>query len=121
MSWKTRKVPVYKKEVILDAIKREGLIADAWGYEGEYCIWVNDYGMEKEEIWDKLPTPIYGYKCAHYDNEHIEKVAYFILDGYPEMWRLEKIYYRIPVIEPLIDWYYDVRDWVYRKKHGLNG
>jgi len=69
---------VYSKETILEAIKKEGLSDDAWGYKGD-TIYIYEDAMEDDTIWDKLPTPIEGWEITSYDSTKIEKVKYFAL------------------------------------------
>ena len=117
MSWKRLNIPVYKKEVILDAIKREGLVDEAWGYETEYCIWIYTAGMEKRNIWKEFPTPLHGYKCAaYYDSKQVDEVTYFILEDYPNLRNIDEVYYRIPLIEPIKDLWHSMWVWWYLKK-----
>ena len=116
MSWKKREVPTYKKEVILQAIKDEGLVDYAWGYKNDACIWVFTDGMEKHEIWDKLPTPLHGFEIAHWDGKLIDDVTYFLLDNYEHPDYFEKVYYRAPW-EFIIDWYWDIYAWWHVKKY----
>lgn len=75
-------IPVYKEQDIINAIRKEGLISDCWGYKTAYCIWVFTEGMEKEEIWEKYPTPLTGFEQAHWNPHCIETATYFLLEGY---------------------------------------
>ena len=72
-------VPTYTEEQILDAIKKEGLVPAAWGYKTKGCIFVFEDAMEKDEVWDKLPTPVRGFEQAAHDCNVLEPVRYFIV------------------------------------------
>ena len=72
-------VPTYTEEQILDAIKEEGLVPHAWGYKTKGCIYVFEDAMEKNEVWDKLPTPVRGFEQAAHDHNVLEPVRYFIV------------------------------------------
>lgn len=75
-------VPTYNEEQILDAIKKEGLFPGAWGYKTKGCIFVFEDAMEKNEIWDKIPTPVRGFEQAAHDRNVLEPVRYFIVGGF---------------------------------------
>lgn len=72
-------VPTYTEEQILNAIKEEGLVPHAWGYKTKGCIFVFEDAMEKNEVWDKLPTPVRGFEQAAHDHNVLEPVRYFII------------------------------------------
>lgn len=72
-------VPTYTEEQILDAIKEEGLVPAAWDYKTKGCIFVFEDAMEKNEVWDKLPTPVRGFEQAAHDRNVLEPVRYFII------------------------------------------
>ena len=83
------KVPTYNEETIREAIEKEGLCADAWGYKTKGCIFVFEDGMENNEVWDKVTTPLRGFEQAHYNRNILEPVRYFIIskseyDSYAE-------------------------------------
>ena len=61
------KIPIYSENVILEAIEKEGLAVCAYGYKTPFCIFIFTEGMENDEIWEKLPTPLTGFENAHYD------------------------------------------------------
>lgn len=75
-------IPIYKESDILEAIRKEGLVSDCWGYKTPYCIWIFTEGMEKDEIWNKYPTPLCGFEIAHWNSSCIETASYFLLEGY---------------------------------------
>lgn len=72
-------VPTYTEEQILNAIKEEGLVPHAWGYKTKGCIFVFEDAMEKNEVWDKIPTPVRGFEQAAHDHNVLEHVRYFII------------------------------------------
>jgi hypothetical protein len=72
-------VPTYTEEQILNAIKKEGLLPHAWGYKTKGCIFVFEDAMEKNEVWDELPTPVRGFEQAAHDHNVLEPVRYFII------------------------------------------
>lgn len=72
--------PKYNPEDILKAIKAEGLCVYCYGYKTPTCIWIVTNGMEKDEIWDKFPSPLKGYEQAFWDNNKLMEVTYFLLD-----------------------------------------
>lgn len=72
-------VPTYIEEQILNAIKEEGLVPEAWGYKTRGCIYVFEDGMEKDKVWDKIPTPLRGFEQAAHDRNVLEPVRYFII------------------------------------------
>lgn len=72
-------VPTYTEEQILNAIKEEGLVPHAWGYKTKGCIFVFEDAMEKDKVWDKLPTPVKGFEQAAHDHNVLEPVRYFII------------------------------------------
>ena len=61
------KIPIYKKDDILNAILDGGLVPEAWGYKTPNCIYVYSQGMEKKDIWEKYPTPLNGYEMSLWD------------------------------------------------------
>lgn len=72
-------VPTYTEEQILNAIREEGLVPEAWGYKTRGCIFVFEDAMEKNEVWDKMPTPLIGFEQAAHDHNVLEPVRYFII------------------------------------------
>ena len=74
-------IQTYDEQAVREAIETEGLCADAWGYKTKGCIFVFEEGMENDEVWEKLPTPLRGFEQAHYNRNVLEPVRYFILDG----------------------------------------
>lgn len=82
-------IPTYSEEEILQAIQDEGLAREAYGYKCPGCIFIFSEGKEKDEIWDKYPTPLHGYELAHWDANTIEPVDYYIISG---MYQGEKPY-----------------------------
>ena len=82
-------IQTYNEQTVREAIEKEGLCADAWGYKTKGCIFVFEEGMESDEVWEKLPTPLRGFEQAHYNRNVLEPVRYFIIDkneynGYTE-------------------------------------
>ena len=69
----------YDGRDILDAINQEGLCSYCYGFKTPTCIWVATAGMEKDEIWDKFPSPLMGYEQAFWDNNKLMEVTYFLL------------------------------------------
>lgn len=76
-------ITIYDENVILEAIEKEGLAVWAYGYKTPFCIFIFTEGMEKDEIWEKLPTPLTGFENAHYDMNTLEPVKYFMIDKGP--------------------------------------
>ena len=77
-------IPIYDENVILEAIKEEGLAVCAYGYKTPFCIFIFTEGMEKDEIWEKFPTPLTGFENAPYDMNTLEPVKYFMIDKGPD-------------------------------------
>lgn len=77
------KIPIYNEDTILEAIEEEGLAGCAYGYKTPFCIFIFIEGMEKDEIWEKFPTPLIGLENAHYDMNTLEPVKYFMIDKGP--------------------------------------
>jgi hypothetical protein len=88
---KNMNIPVYKLEKIMKAIRKEGLADNAYGFKTPSIVYVYVDAMEKNEIWDNLPTPLAGFELAHWDVSQIEAVKYFIIDGYDYIGNLENI------------------------------
>lgn len=76
-------IPIYDENVILEAIEKEGLAVCAYGYKTPFCIFIFTEGMENDEIWEKLPTPLTGFENTHYDMNTLEPVKYFMIDKGP--------------------------------------
>ena len=81
-SIKFKSIPLYKREDILKAIEKEGLVREAWGNKTDFCIFVFTSGMEKEDIWKEFPTPLHGFERAHWNSRCIEPATYFLIEGY---------------------------------------
>ena len=85
---------LYKENDILKAIEDEGLVKEAWGYKTPNCIWIYIDGMEKDEVWDKFPTPLTGLEVGFWENDVLEPVKYFLLEGSKNVdsikWHLNK-------------------------------
>jgi len=75
-------IPTYNEQDIIKAIEDEGLVDSAWGYKTPACIWIYTDGMEKDEIWEKYPTPLLGFEQAFWKKNCLEPAAYFLLQGY---------------------------------------
>lgn len=88
---KVMQIPTYKLETIMKAIRKEGLADNAYGFKTPSIVYVYVDAMEKNEIWDNLPTPLAGFELAHWDVSQIEAVKYFIIDGYDYIGNLENI------------------------------
>jgi len=88
---KVMQIPTYKLETIMKAIRKEGLADNAYGFKTPSIVYVYVDAMEKNEIWDKLPTPLTGWEHAHWDISQIEAVKYFIIDGYECIDNLENM------------------------------
>ena len=84
LGYSEKTVPVYTQEEILDAIRREGLSDDAWGYKGVgyVCIWVYRDAQENDDVWRNIHPSLTGIESAFYDGRKLEKVNYYILDTY---------------------------------------
>ena len=76
-------IPLYNEQDIIKAIEDEGLVDRAWGYKTPSCIWIYTEGMEKNEIWEKYPTPLHGFEQASWNGNYLEKATYFLLSDYP--------------------------------------
>lgn len=79
--YKEMNVPVYNEQEILDAIKKEGLGNDAWGYKTPSCIWVYVDGQENEDVWKDIKPSLTGIEPSYYyDSNKIEFVNYYIIE-----------------------------------------
>lgn len=83
-------IPRYNEQDIIKAIEDEGLVDDAWGYKTSSCIWVHTEGMEKNEIWEKYPTPLHGFEQASWNGNYLERATYFLLSDYPNVEELKE-------------------------------
>lgn len=77
------KIPIYNENAILEAIEEERLATCAYGYKTPFCIFIFTESMEKDEIWEKFPTPLTGFENGHYDMNTLEPVKYFMIDKGP--------------------------------------
>jgi len=75
-------IPTYNEQDIIKAIEDEGLVDNAWGYKTSTCIWVYTEGMEKDEIWEKYPTPLHGFEISERNGDCLEPASYFLLQDY---------------------------------------
>jgi len=75
-------IPRYSEQDIIKAIEDEGLVDYAWGYKTPTCIWIYTDGMEKDEIWEKYPTPLHGFEQANWNEKYLEPASYFLLQDY---------------------------------------
>lgn len=82
-------IPIYEESQILEAIKEEGLVRNAYGYKTSKCIYIYTEGKEKKDIWKDLKTPLHGFEPSHYDSNQLEPVDYYLLLGYERVNELE--------------------------------
>ena len=81
LGYKDATVPVYKRQEILEAIEKEGLVAFAWGHKTPNCIWVYVDAQEDEEVWKNITPSFTGIEpCYYYDSNELEYVNYYIVE-----------------------------------------
>lgn len=73
------KIPKYPEKEILDAIQKEGLAPSAYGYKTPYYMYIYKDGMEKNEIWNKYPSPLSGYEPAPHNMNTLSPVIYYAI------------------------------------------
>ena len=73
------KIPKYPEKEILDAIQKEGLTPSAYGYKTPYYMYIYKDGMEKNEIWNKYPSPLSGYEPAPHNMNTLSPVIYYAI------------------------------------------